>query len=481
TIRREITVIPTVPSAPFLSSVSSNDGSVTVAYSAPSSDGGVPIQAYTVTVRQSGTDRSLDVVRTDCPLTLVCYIDGLTNGQSYTVTVTAKNSVGAGPASTESPLILPVLNPQAVRGLTARAGDQTIDVSWTAPASLGGGVFDRYEISIRERSGSYQAPISITDPTATTYQFVGLDNGTGYDVKVVTITTADTTEYTGNTAEVYEMPRTVPTPPRDVTIVAPTGRVARVSWRVPLSDGGAVITSYTTNAANSVCSMTSPVDVVCEISGLVPGSPLSVEVRAVNSVGESQPMSAAINLPDRPMPPSLRSVVVDVSTAVIEWAPPVSDGGQPIIGYNVYAVETGVRTAATASAPGTPLCVTASTTCQIDSLDATKKYVFTVRAVNAVGESDSTTSANPDGDSRIWPRWQWSSWPCRASSPRNGPTTRRTCKVPHTRMCTPCPPRRHQRQRSPPTNAHNWARNWSARRMPSRRSPRWATPRPPAG
>ncbi|NCZ71077.1 MAG: hypothetical protein EBY80_13125, partial [Actinobacteria bacterium] len=395
TIRREITVIPTVPSAPFLSSVSSNDGSVTVAYSAPSSDGGVSIQAYTVTVRHSGADRSLDVVRTDCPLTLVCYIDGLTNGQSYTVTVTAKNSVGAGPASTESPLILPVLNPQAVRGLTARAGDQTIDVSWTAPASLGGGVFDRYEISIRERSGSYQAPISITDPTATSYRFTSLDNGTGYDVKVVTITTADTTEYTGNTAEVYEMPRTVPTPPRDVTIVAPTGRVARVSWRVPLSDGGAVITSYTTNAANSVCSMTSPVDVVCEISGLVPGSPLSVEVRAVNSVGESQPMSAAINLPDRPMPPSLRSVVVDVSTAVIEWAPPVSDGGQPIIGYNVYAVETGVRTAASASAPGTPLCVTASTTCQIDSLDATKKYVFTVRAVNAVGESDSSAPLDP--------------------------------------------------------------------------------------
>jgi len=394
TIRRSITVVPTVPSAPFLASVSTNDGSVTVAYAAPSSDGGVPIQAYTVVVRHAGTDRSLDVVRTDCPLTLTCFIDGLTNGQNYTVTVTAANVVGSGPASTESPLLLPILNPTAVRGLTARASDQTIDVAWTPPASLGGGTFTRYEISIRERSGSYQTPIAINDPNATSYHFTGLDNGTGYDVKVVTITTADLIEFTGNTAEVFEMPRTVPTPPRDVTIAAPTGRVARVSWRVPLSDGGAVITQYTTNVANSVCSMSSPFGVVCEISGLSPGSPLSVEVRAVNSVGESQPMSAAINLPDRPQPPSIRSVVIDVSTAVVEWAPPVSDGGQPIVGYLVYAVESGVRAAAVASTPEAR-CATASTTCQIDNLDPTKKYVFTVRAVNTVGESDASDPLDP--------------------------------------------------------------------------------------
>ena len=409
-VSRTFTVIPTVPSAPFLSSVSTNDGSVTVAYSAPSTDGGAPIQAYTVTVRHAGEDRSHDVVRTDCTSSMSCYIDGLTNGDSYVVTVAASNIVGVGAASAESPLILPVLNPQAVRSLTARAGDSVIDVAWAAPANLGGGVFERYEISIRSRDGVYSAPISITDPNALSYQFTGLDNGTGYDVKVVTITSGNSdsgqVEFTGNTAEVYEMPRTVPSPPREVTIAAPTGRVARVSWRVPLSDGGAVITSYSTNVPNSVCSMSSPVDVVCEISGLTPGSPLAIEVRAVNSVGESLPMSAAINLPNRPLPPSMRSVVVEEASATVEWSAPTSDGGQPIIGYFVYAIETGVRSISSASqltvadvsvSSLVPLCSTAVTSCQVEGLDPAKKYKFLVTAVNTVGESDGSEPWDPFG------------------------------------------------------------------------------------
>ena len=394
-IRRSFAVIPTTPSAPFLSSVSTNDGSVTVAYSAPSSDGGVPVQAYSVLVKFAGADRSLDVVKTDCTLSMTCYIDGLTNGRSYNVSITAKNSVGQGPSSTESPLVLPVLNPQAVRGLTARAGDQVLNAQWTAPSSLGGGTFTRYEISIRDRNGTYQSPVSITDSAATSYQFSGLSNGTGYDIKVVTITSVGATEFTGNTAEVYEMPRTVPTAPRDMTIAAPTGRIARVSWRIPVSDGGAVITSYVVTSSNGTCALSNATDLVCEISGLVPGSPLSVEVRAVNSVGQSVASSSAINLPNRPNAPTMRSVVVTDNSALATWAPPTNDGGQPILGYLVFVTETGTRVANSALNQTVAQCSTLATTCQIEGLDPLKKYVFTVRAVNAVGESESSAPLDP--------------------------------------------------------------------------------------
>jgi hypothetical protein len=152
--------------------------------------------------------------------------------------------------------------------------------------------------------------------------------------------------------------------------------------------------------------MSSPVDVVCEISGLTPGSPLAIEVRAVNSVGESLPMSAAINLPNRPLPPSMRSVVVDAASATVEWSAPTSDGGQPIIGYFVYAIETGVRsiseanqlTTANSSASSLlPLCSTAVTSCQVEGLDPAKKYKFLVTAVNTVGESDGSEPWDPFG------------------------------------------------------------------------------------
>jgi hypothetical protein len=394
-LRRSITVVPTVPSSPFLASVSTNDGSVTVAYTAPAFDGGLPVLAYSVEVRFAGAERSYDVVRTDCTLSMTCYIDGLTNGRSYSVTVTAKNAVGAGAPSNTSPLILPILNPQAVRGLTARAGNQVIDAAWAAPSNLGGGTFTRYEISIRDRSGVYQTPISITDASATSYQFTGLDNGTGYDIKVVTITSSGTSEFTGNTAEVYEIPRTVPAAPRDITIAAPTGRIARVSWRVPQSDGGSSITSYVVNAQTYQCVLATPTDVVCEISGLTPGSPLSIEVRAVNGVGQSQAASASINLPNRPNAPTMRSVVIADTSAVVAWSPPTSDGGQPILGYLVFVTETGTRVTNSALAPSAAQCSTLQTTCQIEGLDATKKYAFTVRAVNAVGESESSQPFDP--------------------------------------------------------------------------------------
>ena len=395
TIRRTIIVEPTTPSAPFLASVSASDGSVTVAYNAPSSDGGLPVQAYSVEVRFAGSDRSFDVTKTDCTASLTCYIDGLTNGRTYNVSVAAVNAIGVGARSASSPLILPILNPQAVRGLTARAGNQIINVEWSAPSNLGGGTFVRYEVSIRNRSGSYQSPISISNYNTTSYQFTGLDNGTSYDVKIVTITSSGATEFTGNTAEVFEMPRTVASVPRDLTIAAPTGRVARVSWRIPQSDGGSAITSYVVNAQGYVCVFAAPSDVVCEISGLTPGSPLTIDVRAVNGVGQSQAATVSMNLPNRPTAPIMRSVVVNASTALASWLPPTSDGGQPLLGYLVYISETGSRVSTAQLSANDPQCSTLETSCQIEGLDPTKTYAFVVRAINAVGQSDASAPLDP--------------------------------------------------------------------------------------
>lgn len=134
---------------------------------------------------------------------------------------------------------------------------------------------------------------------------------------------------------------------------------------------------------------------VCEISGLTPGSPLSVEVRAVNGVGQSQAASASINLPNRPNAPTMRSVVITDSSAVVVWAPPTSDGGQPILGYLVFVEETGARVTNSALGSSVAQCSTLQTTCQIEGLNSTKKYAFMVRAVNAVGESDSSTPLDP--------------------------------------------------------------------------------------
>jgi hypothetical protein len=83
---------PTVPAAPEITSVYSGGTSVQVNWTAPD-DGGLPITGYTVTLQPG--DRRVTVPATQRTAT----IDGLTVGSRYTLTVTATNLAGGGPAS----------------------------------------------------------------------------------------------------------------------------------------------------------------------------------------------------------------------------------------------------------------------------------------------------------------------------------------------------------------------------------------------
>jgi len=92
----------TTPTAPTAVTATAGDGQVAVAWTAPSSNGGSPIDSYTATASPGGQQ----CTRTTGPLT--CSVTGLTNGTSYTFTVTAHNGVGTGPASAASPLVTPL-------------------------------------------------------------------------------------------------------------------------------------------------------------------------------------------------------------------------------------------------------------------------------------------------------------------------------------------------------------------------------------
>ncbi len=70
-----------------------------MSFSAPSSNGGAAISKYTVTSSPGGKTAT----GTGSPIT----VTGLTNGTSYTFTVTATNSAGTGPASAASNAVTP--------------------------------------------------------------------------------------------------------------------------------------------------------------------------------------------------------------------------------------------------------------------------------------------------------------------------------------------------------------------------------------
>ncbi|MEI6700722.1 MAG: fibronectin type III domain-containing protein, partial [Actinomycetota bacterium] len=81
----------TVPTAPNDLLASGGNGSATLTWTAPTSDGGAAITSYVAT--------ALPGSKTCTTTTLSCTISGLTNGTIYNFTVVAKNSVGSSPGS----------------------------------------------------------------------------------------------------------------------------------------------------------------------------------------------------------------------------------------------------------------------------------------------------------------------------------------------------------------------------------------------
>jgi hypothetical protein len=102
----------TVPGAPTIDAVAAGNGRAIVAFTPPASSGGAPITSYTArcgSFTASGPASPLIVT-------------GLTNGTAYGCTVTATNSVGAGPASA-----------------AASVTPETLARSYVAPSATGSG------------------------------------------------------------------------------------------------------------------------------------------------------------------------------------------------------------------------------------------------------------------------------------------------------------------------------------------------------
>lgn len=97
--RVTVTAKVTAPHSPTAVTAIAGTGSTTVSFKAPASDGGDPINSYTVTASPGGATAS----GLGSPIT----VGGLTAGTSYTFTVTATNSKGTGPASLPSSPVIP--------------------------------------------------------------------------------------------------------------------------------------------------------------------------------------------------------------------------------------------------------------------------------------------------------------------------------------------------------------------------------------
>jgi len=128
------------PSEPLEVQAFLEGGGALVAWQGPVTNGGTPITRYVV-VSSPGN------LTCETAGALECKVDGLSNGKTYTFTVTAFNAVGQSQASAPSKRakLLNVASPP-VKVKTKRRGS-SVTVRWKPPKSRGGSKIKRYVVT----------------------------------------------------------------------------------------------------------------------------------------------------------------------------------------------------------------------------------------------------------------------------------------------------------------------------------------------
>ena len=387
-----------VPAAPTLAAPTPGYQQVALSWTA-NGNGGTPITGFNVYVGTSaGHESTTPSNASPLSSTATTYtVTGLANNTPYFIEIEAVNLVGSSLPSNEVSATTANV-PGAPTGLTAAAADGEVDLTWTAPASNGGSPITLYDIyEARAANGENYAT-----PTATSAglsaAITGLTNNTKYYFTVEAVNAV------GNSAHSNEASATpqfgVPSAPTGLTATPGNDQVT-LSWTAPANGGGCGFYAYevfdgTTSPPTTFVGYVgifNPGTTTDTITGLTDGQvyyfdvetiSLCLETSAPSNVASATP---AVTVPDAPF---ITTATGGYEQVTLSWTTP-NDGGSPITGYAVYEGTTAggenYTTPATTTAVGT-------NTATITGLTDGTRYYFTVKAINAKGDSVPSNEAN---------------------------------------------------------------------------------------
>jgi hypothetical protein len=182
----------TAPGAPVIGTAAAGNARATVSFSPPASDGGAAVTSYTVTAKDvtNAANGGQTATGAGSPVT----VTGLTNGDSYTFTVTATNSAGTGPASSPSNAVTPaapVSAPGAPVIGAAAAGNARATVAFAPPGSDGGAAITKYTVTATDHSNAARGGQTATG-AGSPVTVTGLTNGDSYTFTVTATNSAGT-------------------------------------------------------------------------------------------------------------------------------------------------------------------------------------------------------------------------------------------------------------------------------------------------
>jgi titin len=388
-----LAAVASAPAAPTgVSAVGGNQRAI-VTFTAPTNTGSSPVTHYTVIAvdTTNSANGAQSVSGASSPIT----VNGLTNGDSYTFSVTANNAVGASASSSASNSVVPARTvPDPPTAASATAGNTQASVSFTAPTNNGGDPITGYTVTaldLTSHSLGGQIATGATSPITVT----GLTNGDIYTFTVTASSAFGTGVPSSTTSAVT--PVTVPGAPA-IGIVTAGNSTASVAFTAPAGNGGTAITGYsvtatdTTNAGRGGQSATGPASPI-SVSGLTNGDSYTFSLQATNAVGTG-PASALSALVVPAGPPGAPTAVTGSATGQsgnvsVTFSAPASSDGSAITGYTVTATDTtnGGRGGQSATGATSPITIT--------GLTDGDTYTFSVDATNTAGTGAGSASSAP--------------------------------------------------------------------------------------
>ena len=174
-------------------------------------------------------------------------------------------------------------------GTATRSASQSVQVTFTAPANVGGSSITSYTVT--SSPGSFtgtgaSSPITVT----------GLTNGTAYTFTVTATNSYGTS--VASSASNSATPYTVPGAPTIGSATSTGTTTATVAFTAPASNGGSTITSYTavSSPGNITGTLSQAGSGTISVSGLTPSTSYTFTVYATNAGGNSATSSASNNI-----------------------------------------------------------------------------------------------------------------------------------------------------------------------------------------
>lgn len=257
------------PERPTSITAVASNGSVTVTW-VDGSDNGNEVTEYRV--YWSGGSKTCE--------SSPCVITGLTNGTTYSFTVSAFNAIGESNRSDASANVKPMTVPTVPRSVVATRGNGRATVSWLAPANLGGSAITHYLVDVNG---------STVQCSASPCQILNLRNGTAISFKVRAVNAAGQSDWSALTSLVT--PAGPPGASTSLTGKSTAVKKMTLSWVSASANGSAVLKyeySWKLSSAKSYSSWKSVgTKTTAVVTGWLKGKTYQVKIRATNAVGSS--------------------------------------------------------------------------------------------------------------------------------------------------------------------------------------------------